>query len=427
MEDESIIYYNKEKYTQELTLYRLKSNYANSSFPSDTLILFNDNIKSFKYNNDLLTGIPQMTVVFEDVGNQAIANIRPDGYTYLSLNLKYKNNGQTTDLYHTFILEDVDVLNKKSDSIVYEMTFSSMCSISLKLPVMYSSTTEKDITVIVKELLKAANYPIDDIKFKMVTPSGLKINYITPVNAQLCDCLEDVLSYACEPKTGIYYVWHSLINNKAELLSINDVFNTLDVGEYNYLNIPTKDNFEDLERSLTNLISINYIKGSDNFIMNMPIEFNKFDLKTRKWEKDPFPYKKFKDIVYKLPGNSIGTYDKLFKQIPKIVYNSDKLTYSYEPLNRSKLRDKIHNLTMFSDVIQFKCMGHLARDIGELIIIDSGNEELSKRYGGLWLIVRISHEYSGSQYYNNIIAVRSDEYVGLSGPAGIPSSAVPVE
>lgn len=426
MSKDNTLFYNKELYFQEIMIMRLKSDYENSNHNRDTLILFNDNIRSFKVFNDLFSAIPQMEIIFEDVNNQELHKLKPDGYTSVRLSLQYKNDGDTTTIIHDFLLDDISVINKKADSTVYELSCVSIWESYRMLNVKYSSKKTKDSIKVVHEILNAADYPVNKKNFKNVTPSGDKIHYIAPMNATLGDCVDEILSYTCNAKTGIYYIWHNLKNDNAEILSVNDTFTNLKIGKYNYLNIPTKDDFEDLNRSVMDLESMNVLKGAENYKVTMPLIFNNFSLKDRKWSKDTYSFRRLKEVNYKLP-NADGLFDKIFKHIPKVVYKSDTIHLSYEPLTRGKLRDKIHDLTMYSDVIQFKCTGHLDREIGELMLLTSGNPAMSRRFGGLWLIVRIYHKFEGEQYYNEIIAVRNDELVSQDKRAGTSMSKVPKE
>ena len=55
-------YYNKEEYLQQIMIFRFLTEESKSDELRDTLILFNDNIRSYKFFNDLFTGIPQISI-----------------------------------------------------------------------------------------------------------------------------------------------------------------------------------------------------------------------------------------------------------------------------------------------------------------------------------------------------------------------------
>jgi hypothetical protein len=447
------IFYNKEAFEQELLVFRVNDKYEMSDQPQDNLILFNDNIRSFKYWNDLFTGIPKTEILFEDVNNQEIAKIRCDGYAFIRISLQYKYKvkvdskikslksivdskikslksvvdskiksktdkkenkkkskkeiEKTVTLIHDFIITSVDIVNKKADSVVYKINGISSYDAFRKANIVYSSKHVKSTTVIVEEMLKAGNYPY--FKIPDLTHSSRLIKYIAPVNAGLGDCVDEILSYSSTPGTGIYYVMHHMIKNKAQIVCIRDVFNEGRIGQINYVLIPTKDDFADFERSLMDLDSKNYIPGNETYELIKPITFNNFDYLTRTWSKDKYDFQNYKDINYELNGEGSNLFQKIYKKIPKILTNRVKFSSNFEPLRYKELRARMNKLTFFSDVIQFKCTGHIQREIGELIALSSGNTQLGCRYGGLWLIVRIYHKFEGSNYYNEIIAVRSDE------------------
>jgi hypothetical protein len=405
------IFYNKEPFQQELLVFRVNDKYEMSDQPKDNLILFNDNIRSFKFWNDLFTGVPRTEILFEDVNNQEIAKIRCDGYSFIRISLQYKYKIKKKEknivMVHDFIISSVEVVNKKADSVVYKLHGISYFDAFRKANIVYSSKYVKSTTTIVEEMLKAGNYPYDE--FSNLTYSNKIIKYIAPVNAGLGDCIDEILSYTSTPGTGIYYVMHHMIKNQAQIVCIRDVFNEGRIGEVNYVLIPSKDDFADFERSLMDIDSKNYIPGNEVYDLIKPMSFNNFDYLTRSWSKDSYDFERYKDINYELTGEGSNLFQKIYKKIPKILTKKVKFSSDFEPLKYKELRSRMNKLTFFSDVVQFKCTGHIKREIGELIALSSGNTQLGQRYGGLWLIVRIYHKFEGGNYYNEIIAVRSEE------------------
>jgi len=415
--------YNKETFLQEILLYRIKDSFEESDQPRDNLILFNDNIRSFKYWNDFFTGVPKAEILFEDINNQEIAKIRCDGYSFVRLSLQYQlkknKKTETVTIAHDFILSNVTTVNKKADSTVYKLTCISFYNTYRDGNIIYSSKNVKSSTQIVEEMLEAGKYPYDQLPD--LTQSNKMLKYIAPVNAGLGDCIDEILSYTSTVGSGLYYVIHNISKNKAQLVCVNDVYSQKRIGSTNYVMIPTKDDFADFERSLMDLDSNNYIPGEEVYNLTKPMTFNNFNYLERSWSKDKYNYNNYKDINCKLSGKGSDLYQKIYKDVPKIVTNTMKFSSNFEPLRYKELRSRMNKLTFFSDVVQFKCTGNIKREVGELIAITCSNENLGNRYGGVWFIVRIYHKFEGGSYYNEIIAVRSDELKAVEVKAGTTS------
>lgn len=406
MADPKKLQYNKEDYTQQLFLFRFDP--KKSDEIKDTLVLFNDAIKSFKVYNDLLFGLPKIEVLFEDVGNQEIPKFKADGHTLIGLEMEYAipATGEKINLHHTFSLQNIELIDKKTESTVYKLLGNSFFETYMNAQILYSSKTKKEASKIVPEILKAGNYPFEPDK--EMTDSKNKLFYITPVNATLKESIDNILSYTVDPTAGIFYVMHHLLKNKAKIVNIKDVFEQGIYGKFNGIIIPTKDSFSNLESSLMDLEGDQVIGGNDFFEKTKNVTLNNFDYLNRKWSQDKYDFNRLSKT---LPQMKPELFNKIYKSLPDF-YSNKNIQYrnEFQPIQYSKLRDKIHQLNMYSDVIQFKTIGNITREIGELILIESADPLINNRFGGAWFIERIYHNFSGGTYMNEIVAVRVSTY-----------------
>ena len=398
------IQYNKEEYTQMISLMRL--NPEKSDKQKDYLTLLNDNIRSFKFYNDLLTGTPKIAVLFEDVGNQEIPKYKPDGYAFIILQIvdTIADTKEEITMSLSFTLQSIKIVNQKTESTVYELTGNSFYESYLNAQMLYSSKGVKSTTKIVEEMLKNGKYPFEPDK--KLTHATSKTFYISPVNSTLGDCIDNILSYTVSQETGLYYVMHHMLSDKAKIISLKDVYKQLKIGTYNYVLIPTKESFAPLEISLMDLDSQQFVGGNDFYDLTNNMTLNNFDYLNRQWSTDKYTFKRVDEIS---PNFKKQGYEKIYKEIPKLMSNKIRKTQEVMPIQYSKLREQVHKLSTFSDTIQFKTMGNLKRDVGELILIDCENDNLKNRFYCFWLIQRIYHKFEGGQYTNEIIAVRTDE------------------
>ena len=402
--------YNKEEYVQAIELYTLNPKKSEDILVS--LNLFNDNIKEIKIINDLLTATPKLIVLFEDVGTQEISKYKSDGYTFLRLYITYKDRDTNSDLkfFHDFIVNDIKLINKKSESTVYEISGYSFFQAYWKGNIIYSSGKEvKAATKIIEEMLIAGKLLKPGTKkHKDLTQSANKFHYIAPTNAPLKACIDDILAYTVDTDTGIYYVGFRLLDNEPFILSLNDIYNEplKYAGKYNYIFLNNEDSFEILEKSVMDFESMNYIHGAENYDLIKPITLTSYDYTKRNWSEDVYDFKRFDKIS---PTQHNTQLEKNYKELPETYSKKIKQYEVGAPIHYGSLRERIHKLNILGDVIQFKCIGNMKREVGQICVIDSKAPLFIDRYKGLWMIERVTHIYTGQTYINDCIAVRVEK------------------
>jgi hypothetical protein len=149
-----------------------------------------------------------------------------------------------------------------------------------------------------------------------------------------------------------------------------------------------------------------YIKGADYYKYTKNIKQFNFNYAKRKWSIDKYKFKRFSEIF---PVSNSKIMDLSFNNIPKFFTNTLRFEEQNETITYGRLREKIHKLTMLNDVIQFKMIGMINREVGQLIAIDSLNPLFVERYKGIWIIERVYHKFSGGSYTNEIIATRVEK------------------
>jgi hypothetical protein len=189
-----------------------------------------------------------------------------------------------------------------------------------------------------------------------------------------------------------------------KLLSPKTVFQNKLFSKSSNFVIPSNKSFGDMNNTIFEFTNPTYVEGTKYFDLVSDTSVKSFDHTLRKWSTNDYTFNKKSKTDYHL-----DKYSKKYKQNLDFIDKKLKYKNTYAPLNMGKIRSDIEELTLYGDVIKFKTIGLIHRDIGELITLQSEDNALNDRYGGYWMILRIYHKFENSAYINEIYAVRNEK------------------
>ena len=72
-----------------------------------------------------------------------------------------------------------------------------------------------------------------------------------------------------------------------------------------------------------------------------------------------------------------------------------------------ELFEKTDSMFRLGNVMEFRMMGNVQRDVGQLMYISSNSKLIEYRYGGFYIITRIRHNWTNKRYVCDVSAVRT--------------------
>lgn len=367
--------------------------------------LIQDYVNQWTLMNDFIDPIPRIEIVYNDMGNFQIAKFYNDAYTLLYLNML---SPELTQIEHYFIVDSIEILDRSIQKTTYKIKARSMSSICLDSNTTYSSKIEKSITQIIEDMMQQTHYPYKKDPNKI--HSDKKLFYISPTSMSLKDQMEWLLRYAASSTTGPYYLIYNLKTNKGDLMSFKNVF------QVEMKDIPSDYNMvmvSEVGANPASVCGLNQIRSSQILDSNFynsssaKLTLNNFNYNDRKWSKDIYEYKRTLKYLPNAPKEDFVKFKHYMKTMNK--YSSIRMkSYDeeYTTLSQGKVHDRIDQIFNYTDMIQFSCTGYLKRDVGEIINISGGLDKDIYRYNGMWMITRVYHKFTRSQYVTDITVVR---------------------
>lgn len=419
------VQYNKEDYSLDIDIYRL--NDAGEVDPKTYLFvqkLLNDNILKIEFISDIITPILMGSFVFRDYGYEVFPKIgSPNGNLFCSIILKKIPTSTTTEviIQESFQIFDIVLSDKSHESGDYVVKIISSDWVKFNNFFTYSSMSEKPYTQMIRDIFNTNKLNFDSGNFVNSSSSGF---YISQSNKQMINTLNDILYRTSDENKGLYFINYDHIDKIYRLCSLNDLINKIKnpnnnenksyIEKYipidNILNLPSKDEQTVVQRTANDIVQRSYNSFDTRYEICRPFNWKDFSYSNRSWTDDNYTFTRLIDKA--IQQSQTLEYQKQFRQFNKVISNDVKrenkvilhseIDYLYKTLR---------NMFLYTDTIEFRCYGVMGRFAGQLINLFGANNELVNKYGGLWFVARVYHQFFKNEYINVIQASRIDEKI----------------
>ena len=123
--------------------------------------------------------------------------------------------------------------------------------------------------------------------------------------------------------------------------------------------------------------------GVNNQILFANREFNNFDQTTRKWTKTTYTTENLRNSLL----NTYNLTNNLTDSLSNV--NIDNYYASFPNFNDIHMYGVFKDIELNSDCCEFRIMGQLGRDAGQLVNLSSANKSLKTNINGGWFIYRM--------------------------------------
>jgi len=352
-----------------------------------------DNINNLIIGNDVENGTPKLQIQYTDINFQTVSKIEANGKTFIAIDISCP---QVTiergkQLVSAFIIDDIQVMSVENNQATYLITATHSDGVILSNYIDFSVSDENPIDILMKVFKKAGlsivnKQPLPDVKCNHIAGSS--------------DTLNDQCLYLCNmassTKAGSYFVVYNFFLNKWTIVSTANTENTnYQTEDVETFVIPTINDGADKASIVTNLKQIKVREKSESGIPSYNIK--RYDHIKRSWDTKQILNKMFKSNI-----NHTGKFTK-----PTLSSESDERRRTIYLPTDSDVGRIARNLILYTDAIEFTTMGNLRKEVGGYININSSSVELSKKFGGVWMIAKIDHVINKTGYRCNIVAVRA--------------------
>lgn len=405
----------------------------------NTTNLVNEYLSSIAIYNNFDNPYPYIEFEYMDMGTQTIVRYPADGHTTLvAVMVLIAPDGETTTLRHIYNVVDVKPVLNTKDFTTFKIKAVSVLYNSLAASVEYSTGGDKPEypTKIARDILKKVEYPIKEIDYQSSVFGNLesrygatifenpviesstetKMVYISPANYTVTMNVDYLLKMASRSKSsGMFYFLYNMYDSVGYIYNPNAMFNKIDpanlysyVLPFNVATIPGREG--DSGSELLNINDFrfqNYIGGHNMFNYTGKTTLYNFDYLNRRLVKDVYKLKDIQAIVPAL-NESNKTFQSIYKDKSDLFkmnkYDREDVNWAY-----SRLYEKTDMLFRMGNVMEFRMMGNILRDAGQLMVVRAPSTILNLRYGGIYMIMRVRHSFTNKRYINDIVAVRTME------------------
>lgn len=388
---------NSQTYEYEITMYRMTSTGIQEISSLDY-----DVISQIKITNDLFELFPTISMTFLDTNGANSVNHFTDGNSFL--NIYFKNKDCNEALFHTFILDDIEILDQNKSEWSISVKGFSVHKLKLDATIDYASTTAKDFISILGNIIKYSGLPYKHSHLN----SGNSDTYISPCNYSIQQLINDLLLRSI--KNDIFVTGYDMLKNQLEILSVKNEFSkdVNDIKIYNFNLMPTQDGFSDISLAANELTKNNYFTSREQIKAHQNIKFHDFDYNNNEWTSSSKTENNFRKTVN-------------HKQIKKVKHNFSKLNdndkfsfskYEYEGNNKTLSNNlNMLNFFRFNNVVQYVCQGDIRRSTGHIFLLDipknTKNNKIKEQFAGKYMISRIHCIFENSSFINDLSIIRS--------------------
>jgi hypothetical protein len=405
------ITYNKETYRVTIELARLDRKDPTLVIQSSIYTLVQDYISRIQLINDMNDYFPYMEIEYTDKGHNLWKRYCDDGYTTMKFAMsQYRSEGQEpVALSHSFIVSSIKLIDMNINQATYRVKCTSALFHLLRSYSEYSTGENyMPATMIAKLILIKAGYPIATGKGDTESSAETVMPYISPANFTVLQNVKYLMKKAIAPGQGMFYLFYNMLSGNGTIANLNDLFNKYpqNVNNRNAFEIPAITNNPISFMNMADMKCDNMLTGPGSFNFLGKTTLNNFDYLTRTWNKKSFDYKKLVDMLPSL-NQQYKDFKKIYRKIPANITKNDKYDREETSVAYDAIYDKLNMLYQYYSVMQFNNWGSLQRDIGQVIGVVSQDGAMMGKYGGAWMISRITHSFTRDNYVNNIIAVRT--------------------
>jgi hypothetical protein len=267
----------------------------------------------------------------------------------------------------------------------------------------YSSRGELGYLTIIEKMMVNCNLNVK----KLSNINGKKGHYITPNNFTLLQSIYKCLAKSIDKDVGLSFVCYDHINNQFDIKNIKYIYNNLEkFSDYgNIFGVPTGEDMSSISEGTgvaNNVVIKNELGFQDYYNNFKDMEIKKYSYDKRSWNTEP----------YMLESGLTKVFPTLDEDAKIQFKNSSgyitkgRNTINYECEHSNLFFDKMKNLLLYSNVMQFSTFGILRRKAGDVVLMNiSLDNKLYKKLSGLWFINRIEHNFTHNEGYHNIIHV----------------------
>lgn len=402
-----------EKYYQIIRIFRVDQNKTKFS-----QFIFNDNIEKIEIVSDLRNPLLTGFITFEDVGNILIQKLPyEDCRTFVDVTIIKTGLLETiteTKFSHSFLLYNIEVLEKGHRSVKYKLHIMSADSIVMANSLSYSSRGTKSYVKMIEEVFQRNELPFDKTSLTTIPLNAPSLfgEYTTSVNRTTYNTIEELLGYVVNKDIGFLMLKYDTIEQQYKLISPKLEFlnwqNKVDVD--NIINLPTEDMVAQPPRTANRIRESSYMNRTDAIRKLNGAELRYFDYDKREWLEHEFSIETVANNMLPVPTDRI--YETKLKP-PNSQIKQDILTKNEQRLYLDfSFREKLIETLVYTDSIEFNCYGVIKRKAGDIInLFASSTHPLYKKFSGPWMISRVYHTIEKKEYYNDINICRTHQYI----------------
>ena len=405
------ITFNKETYRVAIEIARLDRKDPTQVISSSIYTLVQDYISRIQIINDMNDYFPYMEIEYTDKGHNLWKKYCDDGYTTMqfAMSLYRSEDQEPIALQHIFIVSSIKLIDMSINQATYRIKCTSVIFHFLRSYVEYSTGDKyMPATMIAKLILKQSGYPMIIRTGDIESPAETVMPYISPSNFTVLQNIKYLMKKAISPGNGMYYLFYNMLANEGKITNLGELFNAFpnNVINRNALEIPAIMNNPTSFLNIADMKCDNMLTGpgSFNFLGNTTL--NNFNYLNRQWSKKKFDYMKLMKMLPSL-NQQYKDFDKIYRKIPMTITNHDKYDREESNVAYDSIYDKLNMLYQYYSVLQFNSWGSLQRDVGQMVGIVAQDRAMMARYGGAWMISRITHSFTRDNYINNVIAIRT--------------------
>tara|TARA_R110002020_G_scaffold90534_9_gene220466 strand:+ start:1090 stop:2415 length:1326 start_codon:yes stop_codon:yes gene_type:complete len=394
--------------------------------PVQESFIWNDNIASLIIESDVDRPVIYGKMIYTDRNNLYFNNIDPNNTTFMQMVLVANTVSEQPndpirsvgdEFSEVFLIDRVEIIDRAITDVTYEIHFTSNDWSNFNNYLPYSSVGPKKHLSILKDLFNRGGLSLD--VSEGATAIDKESAFISPANYTLNDSINYILSISASEDTFVYNFTYDWIKQKYRLFSPKKDFDTILKGDVKAGKLVPANNVllmnsrfdtptgKAAKRTIRDVTSENINGATHNVELSKDLLFYHYDQTKREWTTNEVNYNK---IVNSLPKEtSSGSEIFVNKFVNLENGSSSKFKREIVPREPFIYDTSIREIFNDSKVIKFKTEGWINRKSGEfLYIFVNPKDEMYDKLDGLWFILKVIKNISGSNFEDVVYACRID-------------------
>jgi len=356
-------------------------------------------------SNDITQPYPSISVAVTDFAYVALREGMSDPQKKIKVNI-------TNDKNHTPIIENFEYERQEIEGMSDEFVSVGLYGVHEKKKQLFSPI--KDISFqyprnkndgrLVTEIIDKVATKVFGTYTKNFAPCTDKIRWIPLANMSAIDALNYLLIRASCKESGFYFMYYNLVTNKIEIFSSKKKFAGT-AKEYNKVLLMTPGGMrlaKGKPESRLETSVIGYVNHDNGLGLVNSMAGAKRGFKEIKFKESDRTFK-YEDKV----TSFTDYYDD--GQGETLIPNKSDLKPLQSEYNEFASPDSKYSLARekfkHMEVVSFNVNGHLSRQVGDIIEIES-EDNLKKRYQGTWFLWRLESHFSDKNFTQCCFCVR---------------------